>query len=444
VSSLAFSRNCRRRTLGSIAALCAMGCGGGATAPRPVFDSTVVCAVEPCVQRLVPGGAGQFFYALLADGSARAWGQNSNGQLGVPSRKLSDGLVFDDFHTQSDWRPTPIGVPDLPEFVELAEGNVATCGLTGDREVWCWGGMNWALAADDPNRYDPGDGGIRVQSRPVYIPGFRGAEHLAIGANHLCALRAGQVLCWGSNSDDALGIDSPTAYPASVPTAVGGLGRAKQVVADSESTCAVLVDGTVWCWGRHWPGQKRTSFGYTSSPTPQKLVGLSGVASFATSDHGCALLENGDVMCLGSSGNGQAGVDLSQASDDVLATPQRIELAVPSVQVVVGGAFSCALGSDERVRCWGIEWNGDLGNGNRAAPHPGVPVPSTDLAGVVQVVARLASACALFRSGEVRCWGANTRGELGNGIPDPETSNASDFTIGGNQFTPMAVQWQAP
>lgn len=413
--------------------------------PAPRFDDTVACAVTPCVKHLVAGGDGQFYYAQLADGSTRAWGDNSVAELGVPSRKLPDGSVNNEFFTQSDWIPTPIVVPDLPRFIELAEGNDAVCGITSDHEVWCWGGMNWALSADDPNRYEHEDGGLRTQSRPVHIPGFGGAEQLAIGANHLCALRRAEVICWGSNLDDALGIADPgSIYPALVPTAVSGLGPARQVVATSQSTCATLIDGTVWCWGLDWTGQLRPGAHRAWSPAPRRVEGLANVRALAADSHGCALLQSGSVMCLGSSGYGEAGVDLSQASDEVQSTPLPIELPGPAVAVVVGGGFSCALGSDERVRCWGRGWSGEIGIGVRPRLHPEIPVPSTNLAGVVQVVARLNGACALFRSGEVRCWGANTRGELGNGAPDPAVSDPSDFTIGGNQFTPEPVRWEQP
>ena len=54
----------------------------------------------------------------MADGSWRAWGENSVGELGIPSRKLKDGAIENDYRTLSDWRPTPVAVPELSNLVE--------------------------------------------------------------------------------------------------------------------------------------------------------------------------------------------------------------------------------------------------------------------------------------------------------------------------------------
>lgn len=80
----------------------------------------------------------------------------------------------------------------------------------------------------------------------------------------------------------------------------------------------------------------------------------------------------------------------------------------------LGGNHSCAVTTDGAAKCWGLNSSGQLGDGS--ATRRATPVTVSGLSsGVKAVAAGTSHSCALLLSGEVRCWGQNTSGQLGNG-----------------------------
>ena len=74
---------------------------------------------------------------------------------------------------------------------------------------------------------------------------------VSIGDFHACALdRHGRVTCWGQNQYLALGLG--TQGLRSAPTAQVPLPtKASQIVVGRHFSCAELVDGRVFCWGKN-------------------------------------------------------------------------------------------------------------------------------------------------------------------------------------------------
>jgi alpha-tubulin suppressor-like RCC1 family protein len=95
------------------------------------------------------------------------------------------------------------------------------------------------------------------------------------------------------------------------------------------------------------------------------------------------------------------------------------------VSRIVGGRYhTCAVVTGRQVRCWGDNASGDLGNDDaNVASH--LPVVTLGLAGsprlvtVTQLGASAGHTCALVASGRARCWGSNDHFELGNQFPGP-------------------------
>jgi len=90
------------------------------------------------------------------------------------------------------------------------------------------------------------------------------------------------------------------------------------------------------------------------------------------------------------------------------------ELTNKVAQVSVGGYHSCAVMTNGRARCWGSNFNGQLGTGTFVDSATPVDVvdPSND---VSQISGGLFHTCALTTSGDAKCWGYNYDGQLGNG-----------------------------
>ena len=94
--------------------------------------------------------------------------------------------------------------------------------------------------------------------------------------------------------------------------------------------------------------------------------------------------------------------------------PDAFSSAPRVVQISAGGSHSCARYSDGQVRCWGEGSRGELGDG---ASFRQLSAVAVDAPGVqfVDVQARFGAACGATRDGRVLCWGWNLFGRLGDG-----------------------------
>jgi len=307
---------------------------------------------------------------------------------------------------------------------EIATGSDHTCALLSDGTVRCWGsGGNGRL----------GDGATADSLHPVQVlasPGMplSGVTQIAAGGAHTCALLVdGTLRCWGLGANGRLGdgatADSlhPVEVLASGSTPMGGV---TQVVTGSDHTCALLSDGTARCWGLGAFG--RLGDGTTadglypvevlaSGGTP--LVGVTQIA--AGGFHTCALLSDGTARCWGFGGRGRLGDGTTQTRSypvGVLASGGTPLVGV--TQIATGGFHTCALLSDGTVRCWGFGELGQLGHGSfsdRLNPVEVLASASTPLGGVIRIATGAAHTCAVLDDGTVRCWGLSDKGQLGDG-----------------------------
>ncbi|NTX52152.1 hypothetical protein HR086_12590 [Myxococcus sp. CA039A] len=270
----------------------------------------------------------------------------------------------------------------------------------------CWGDNSLAQL---------GNNTTMAALEPVDVPGAgTNAVTVVAGLGHSCSLHAGgQVMCWGENNFFQLGGAFAGKAPRPVP--VLGLPANLTVLASGANhTCAATADGEAWCWGDNTYGALGTGL---ANPTPEpgavRVRGVSGPVRALTAglSHTCARVGMGDIECWGFNREGQLGDDTALDS----ATPVRpVGLSSTMRQVRAGNAFTCALDAEGRVRCWGLNGDGQLGDGTRI--RRAAPVEVTALGDdVVDLSAGATSTCAVMRDGQVRCWGANALGQLGDG-----------------------------
>jgi alpha-tubulin suppressor-like RCC1 family protein len=234
---------------------------------------------------------------------------------------------------------------------------------------------------------------------------------IATGAYHTCSVtNDGGVSCWGKNEEGQLG--DGTVTDRHLPAPVAGLPSGVALVSLSYAHgCAVLVSGAVKCWGRNDEGQ--LGDGTTQDRwTPGDVRGLPPVVSVAVGkNHACALSGGGAVYCWGRNEQGQLGVG---STFDKSLTPVAVpSLASGVVSLVAGKNYTCALLPGE-VRCWGRNGEGQLGNGGEAGSS--VPVPVVGLSRDVRAIGATGDfICALTGSESVKCWGENDHGQVGDG-----------------------------
>lgn len=82
-------------------------------------------------------------------------------------------------------------------------------------------------------------------------------------------------------------------------------------------------------------------------------------------------------------------------------------------KVAPAGGFTCALGGDGGIYCWGNNDYGDLGDGT-SSPHAR-PVQVGTATDWIDVSARLYEACGLRADQSIWCWGWGENGQLGDG-----------------------------
>ncbi len=314
--------------------------------------------------------------ALKTDGSVWCWGVNDVGELGQGTHDTSP-------------HPTPARV-DLPAVRQVAYGAFHVCALLTDGTVRCWGNNKFGQVGLAPDRSettcDPGDGfDVGCQRRPRAVEGLSNVRQITAGRNHTCALLMdGSVRCWGLNDSGQIGngmVESQDA-PRIAPTAVTGLSNVTQVAAGGSHTCALLMDGTVRCWG--WAGvgqlggatttncQVGSSDTFQCANAPAAVPELTGVRHLATGRyHTCAALTAGGVRCAGRNdeyqlGTGALGTDRCSLGVESIACTRRFgDVSIPATSAVaVGNYHSCALLNDGTVRCWGAGYYGQIGDGN--------------------------------------------------------------------------------
>ncbi|MBY6242727.1 Ig-like domain repeat protein [Methylosinus sp. Sm6] len=268
------------------------------------------------------------------------------------------------------------------------------------------------------------DGSVALGSGTLSRVGA-GQAVLAAGAYHKCALTsAGGVDCWGWNYFGQLGDGTRT--DRHTPTAVSGLSSGViAITAGSYHSCALISPSGVKCWGSNRQGQLGDGT-RTDRHTPVSVSGLSSgvVAITAGLGHTCALTHTGRVKCWGDNSFGRLGDGTERRR---LTPVSGSGLRSGFVAITAGLLHSCALTSAGGVKCWGHNVFNELGNGDYTARF--APVPVSGLSSGVAVIASSAGSsytCALTSSGAAKCWGYNGHGQLGDGA-------------GGTRGTPVAV-----
>ena len=148
------------------------------------------------------------------------------------------------------------------------------------------------------------------------------------------------------------------------------------------------------------------------------MVGLTDAVQLALGiQHACALRRGGDVVCWGANSDGQLG-DGTRVDH---AAPAAVMGVSDATSIAAGPRHTCVVLRAGTVRCWGNNTHGELGNGSDATSSP-TPVEVTGLsmgtgAGALGAIGSeyTGHTCAVRAPGDVRCWGYNANGQLGDG-----------------------------
>jgi len=382
--------------------------------------------------------------ALLNDGNVKCWGDNLSGQLG-----LGDAVNRGDGPNEMGSALPVVNLGTGKRATSIAAGGSHTCALLTDNSVKCWGrNANGQLGQGDTATR--GDEANEMGDKLLALALGLGktVKLLATGENHGCAiLNDDTVKCWGSNAFGQLGLgdvaargDNANEMGAALPIVALGTGKtAKALALGDAHSCAILNDNTVKCWGGNGDGQlglgDKANRGDGANEMGDALpvvslgVGKTAKAIVARGNHTCALLSNGTVKCWGSNAFGQLGQGDSaergdgpnEMGDSLL--PIDLGLGLDGKLVLAGNNFTCAVVQGDQVKCWGWNTAGQLGQGDTMARGDALGEMADALLPIDLGTGRTAKslavgllhACALLDNGAVKCWGGSAAGQLGLG-----------------------------
>jgi alpha-tubulin suppressor-like RCC1 family protein len=353
-----------------------------------------VGTTDPSTPVVTALSAGFEHSLAVKNGQLYAWGSNANGQLGIADPQ--DQLV-------------PVAVPSGQRFRSVVAAYDHSCALDDLGDVYCFG-------LNDRGQLGQGDrtpivGLVRV---PLPAP----AATVSAQTTHTCALlRDASIHCWGGNSEGQLGQDDPgvgddkTERDGLSPLRVGAAEWLAVATGDGH-TCAVRLDGALFCWGRNSSHELGTDTRIQVRVPIRVGTEADWLEPVPGQQYTCAIKRDGSVWCWGqnvASGEGKGfplGIDQPQ-----IDAPTRVPL-LPTIRQLSTRVFhTCAVSADAALYCWGRNVEGQLGTSDTVLRRE----PTLVRSGIAHVSASWFTTCVLTVAGGMACTGKNENGELGIG-----------------------------
>jgi len=269
--------------------------GVGDTTTRSFTEPSIDVDLGTNATAIAVAAAGLYSCAVLEDGTAKCWGTSTGGVLGIQTEAVAIG---DEAAEMGDNLKAVVQIDARP-FAHVAAGQSFACGIRADRTVYCWGG------------YAYGQKGLNVSlgSPSTVLDVSIGVVHAcAVLTNNALKCWGGNGEGQLGQGDTEGRTEASDMGDALSPVQLGVGHAAKSVAAGPYWTCAVLDDGSVKCWGRNALGQLGLghkvsvggNVGDMNTLQPLDLAGRTArqvaIAGNATT---CALLDNGTIACWG-------------------------------------------------------------------------------------------------------------------------------------------------
>lgn len=371
--------------------------------------------------------------AITSSGVLKCWGSGASGRLGTG--------------TTINYR-SPQVIDGGTNYSIISAGQDHSCGITTAGFLKCWGS----------NLFDQiGDGSGTNQLSPIEIDSGVTYASVSGGSYHTCAITTlGVLKCWGDNLYGQLGHADLTSSGA--PVVIDAGVQYSYISSGAISTCGVTTAGDLKCWGSGFSSTPETidagvKYRQVSNSVDVCAVTTSGrgkcmassnsynqlgdnsifLALVPTSvvsgyqfswlgmgqgaSHSCAVDINRRLKCWGTNSQGQLGIGYKTTAETV---PMAVDQDESYSMVAVGGSNACGLTTSGGLKCWGINNNGQLGDGSTTASV--VPVAIDSGALYAKVSTGYNHSCAITADGVLKCWGSNSSNQLGDGTTTQRTS----------------------
>jgi len=295
--------------------------------------------------------------ALLKNGKAFCWGDNTFGQIGND--------------TGDDTRVSMVmeneKAPKAFEGIQsiIAGGNSTCLIAKEDQSLFCFGEkygsknkINWI-----PEKID-------ISGR---IETLTEIKQVSLGDGFGCALSRSQVYCWGKNDHKQLGhsyheIGTTKASPVEVHyPKKSPLSKIESIAAGDKHACALhREEGTVFCWGDNSFGQLGTN---SSHGLPEQVAVSSSNFSVkrvktiaAGRERNCIISSKDELFCWGNGAFGILGNSLAISNYPERVKDSNNDMLNGSTAVSIGYDHSCVIGTNKKLFCFGLNQYGQLGS----------------------------------------------------------------------------------
>ena len=331
------------------------------------------------------------------------------------SGRLGDGGAMDN-------RLTRVAVDGLDSGVTaISVSGTHSCAIQ-DGGVKCWGDhTHMDQLGRGVNPPDPNDNTLIAKDVSLLN---HSVTAIAAGAwSHTCAIQDSAAWCWGEGEGNRLGSENNDQSDAFTPRRVAGLNDGVTAIAAGDRHGCAIHNGVAKCWGANDLGQLGDGTEMPQqTPVPVKDpdgLDITATAITAGGFHSCAIVDAA-AQCWGSNSSGQLG-DGTQVQRSVAVAVEGLDDGVTAI--TAGWIHTCAI-VNAAAKCWGFNGNGQLGDDSRVSSLVAVSVVGLD-DGVTAIAVGgsflkadntqdSGHSCAIHY-GFIKCWGENSRGQLGNG-----------------------------
>jgi alpha-tubulin suppressor-like RCC1 family protein len=278
---------------------------------------------------------------------AACWGANNYNQLGRGAGSPENSPMI----------LAPMGTT---AWTAIEMGVWHTLGIDDGGALYCWGSSSHSACASAVTEIDV----------PTQLGSDTGWTSACGGFYHTCGVRNGVLYCWGWNRDGETGIGSEGGV-TSGPTRVDDANDWEEVTCGYSHTCARRADGRVFCFGcgddscyefveAECGGDCTGTLGNgvaASSPIPIEVAGDLRARAIDAGIHTCAVDMEGTLWCWGTNVDGQLGVGDDTTRDE----PARVSGGWTDVSA--GYHHTCAIREGGALYCWGRNEERQLGTG---------------------------------------------------------------------------------
>ena len=318
------------------------------------------------------------FFALMNDGSFYAWGNNNRFQLGVESSNSSvntpnkvnlSGTIKEIITGESSFY-TKLEDGSFYEFHEYSKPRKIN--LPGNIRELITATLSSSYAIlEDGSLYE-----LEISSEPRKINLPSKIKELIIDGSAVYAiLEDGSLYAWVDNNYGLIGVGSENEY-VNTPTKVNLSGKIKELIINIFSAYAVLEDGSLYAWGFNTLGQLGVGDEINrNTPTKVNLPGM--VKEIMHNSYSVyTILEDGSLYAWGVNYSGQLGV-----GDEINRnTPTKVNLPGMVKEIMLKSDSIYTILEDGSLYAWGYNSNGQLGVGdykNRNTPEKVIKIEGT-------------------------------------------------------------------